>query len=246
MSTLLCAACSDGLPFGSQDTVRVPATDLVDPNVPLPENVGGIDLGVDAPPSDLAFCEAFALAPVRWVDDAIIPVQYWVDTFSSARATAPDAAIDPIDRLLEFGQHKLDWNFKRVDDRPIWTGAQASDGRAIADVAATECSDLPLVVGPAGRSDPPSFWADETPKQVAARCQSEMDDVAEGIAWYVTEFGIEPLHQQQIENASDEVLYRAIDETGEFPDGFFYVASDFVGVGPDGVAQAVPGGACDL
>ena len=244
-TAMLSAGCADLASPASEDTVRVPATDLLDLDVALPENVGGVDLGEVAPADDTSFCEAFALAPVRWVDDAVVPVQYWVDTFTHARSTAPEAAIGPIDRLLEFGQRKLDWNFKRVEDRPIWTGAEAGDARAIADVAAQECPDLQLVVGPPGRSDAPSWWSEETPEQIAASCQLAKDEVTAGIDWYLAQFGTLPLHQQQIETASDEVLYRAIDETGELPDGPYYFASDFYGVGPDGEALAVPEGACD-
>ncbi len=245
-TTMLSAGCADGASLASEDTVRVPATDLMDLDVPLPENVGGVDLGDVAPAEDLSFCEAFALAPVRWVDDAVVPVQYWVDTFTGAREAAPEGAAGPIDRLLEFGQHKLDWNFKRVEDRPIWTGAEAGDARAIANIAAQECPDLQLVVGPPGRSDAPGWWSEETPEQIAASCQSAMEYVTEGIDWYLAQFGTLPLHQQQIETASNEVLHRAIDKTGELPDGPYYFASDFYGVGPDGEAMAVPGGACDL
>ena len=246
MSPLLCLACADGSSSASDDTVRVPVTDLVDPEVALPENAGGVDFGEDAPPADLAFCDAFATVPVRWVDDAVVAVQYWVDAFDHARVDAPDAAAEPIDRLLDYGQHNLDWHFSRVEDRPVWTSAEAGAARAIADVAVTECPDLPLVVGPPGRSDTPGSWVDASPEEVTEWCQSHLDDVAEGIDWYRAEFGSAPLHQQQIETAATEVIYRLIDETGEYPDAFLYVSSDYVGVGPDGEPMPVVDGACDL
>lgn len=232
---------------GSADTVRVPLTVLADPEASIPDNVGGIDLGKSAPSDDTSFCDAFASAPARWLDDAVVPVQFWVDTFTIARSSAPTQTHDPIDRLLDYGERKIAWNFGHLDERPEWNSMLSADARTIADVAVVECTDLPLVAAPPERSAAPSSWADNTTEQIAASCQSEHESVAEGIAWYETEFGTPPLHQQQIEIATNEAFYLAIEESGEYPDDvFYYFASDYFGVGPDSEPMAVAGGACDI
>lgn len=256
MMVTVCCACGaesaanagdDAGVEATADTVRVPGTVLADPDASIPQNAGGVELGEVAPADDITFCEAFAVAPARWVDDAVIPVQYWVDTFTIARSSAPIEAAGPIDRLIDYGERKTAWNFGQLDDRPIWDSSLAADARAIADAAVVECPDLPLVAAPPERSAAPGYWDGDTPDQIAASCQSESDDVAEGIEWYEATFATPPLHQQQIETAAIEALYVAIEETGEYPDdAFLYIASDYYGVGPDGQPMAVPGGACDI
>lgn len=220
---------------------------LADVDASIPENVGAIGLGEVAPAEEISFCDAFATAPARWVDDAVVPVQYWVDTFTVARSSAPTDAIGPVDRLIEFGERKLAWNFGQLDERPVWDSTLAADARVIADAAVAECSDLPLIAARQGRSDAPSYFANDTPDQIAATCRSAADDVANGIDWYLAEFATPPGHQQQIETAANEAFYLAIEQTGEYPDdAFLYFASDWYGIGPGGKPMAVPGGACDL
>lgn len=231
----------------ADDTVRVSPSVLADIDASLPENVGALDLGEVAPADDTSFCQAFASAPARWLDDAVVPIQYWVDNFAAARPTAPSAAAEPLDRLLAHGDDMLAWNFGRLDERPVWGGSQAADVVAVADIAVAECPGLPLVVGPPGQSAAPSYWAESTPDQVARSCEEDAAEVAEGTQWYVDEFGVLPEHQQQIETAASQAIYAALEKTGEFPDDVdFYFASRYHGVGPDGEPAAVSGGACDL
>ena len=120
-----CGASSAPEPVGAEataaveppeSTVRVSLDEIADVAETLPENAGGIDLGELGPEDGLTFCEAFASVPARWVDDAVVPVQFWVDAFTAARDDVPADAAEAVDRLLAFGQWKLDWNFKRVEE----------------------------------------------------------------------------------------------------------------------------------
>lgn len=242
LAVVLLVACNGDSDAGGD---RIPVDVLFDVSSTLPDDVTGVDLGDLGPDDDITFCEAFATTPTRWVDDAVVAVQWWIDAYGTARSTTPEPAAAPIDLLLDFGRRKLDWNLGRIEERPTWTSTEAVAAAAVADAAVDHCPDLPLVAGPPGRSDLPTGWADLSESEIDANCRSAVETVQEGIDWYTTEFGVAPRHQQQIETAAGAELTRVIEETGEYPPGVLYVGSDFVGVGDDGRPAPVPGGACD-
>lgn len=226
------------------DTVRVSPSVLADIDASIPDNAGAIDLGPVAPADDTSFCQAFAAAPVRWLNDALIPIQYWVDNFTAARPVVPEVAAEPVDRLLAHGDDMLAWQFGRLDERPTWTSSLADDAVTLADIAVAECPDLPLVVGSSEEAAASLHFGERTPDEV---CAGEASSVAKGIQWYVDELGVAPEHQQQIETATNRALVAGMESTGELPDDVpIYFGSSYYGVGPGAEPLAVPGGACDL
>lgn len=244
----LLTGCGEDAPdsAATPDVVTFSERDNHDVETPLPEEDDAADLGGSAPDTNISFCEAFATVPARYVDDAVFPIRLWLESFDEARPTAPEDAVQAIDTLITFGSAKFGWHSKKIDERPIWTSTEAAAAVTIADAAVAECEGLPLIVGPEGPPAEPYDWTDLDSAGRASFCASDAANVQAGINWYAAEFGAPPQHQQQIETAASEVVYRALEETGEFPDGVWYVASDFFGVGPDAVARPPAGGACDL
>lgn len=246
VATTACgAASSDGTSTRADDQ-RVPVEVYLDLTSTVPDDVAGLDLGSAVPRPDSDFCSTWSQVPTRWLDDAVVPLQHAVDSFGAARAGVPDEVLDDWDRLLEFGVAKLEWNFKRREERPVWSAAEAEMALRIADTAVATCPDLPIAMGPPERWAQPPGWDDLSSEEIRANCDAALGAVAAGIEWYEDELGATPSHQEQIELAANVVIYRSIDETGDWPSGVMYVASDFVGIGADGVPAAVPGGACDL
>lgn len=189
---------------------------------------------VDAPDDGerRTFCEAFAAVPMRWVDDAVLPLSIWADTWGSVD-DVPSPAQRSVVALQDFAQQRLDWNLGRLEERPVYDETLAEHTVAIADAAVAGCPDLPMVVGP--------------PSQVALEplsdevCAERVASVEEAIDAYVARRGREPGHIAQLD-AEAFVAFA-------FGEGALFFADDTIGVDqrPDGTAVAVPvpGGACD-
>ena len=223
-TALLLAACSHG---GSDD--RATADQLAN-ETPV-ESLAGVDLGALAPDTS-TFCQAVASAPVRWITDAVIPLQYWIDSYAAV-SEVPAETEGALDRLRAFADERMAWHLGSRNERPLWGDAQVDDSLLLADAAITSCPDLPLVIGLPGTSATPLAWADLDAPAVAERCARDLLRVEAAVAEFVDIFGRQPRHQIEMEPAL----------------ATFY-ASDWHGVtvGTGGQAEvlAVPGGACDL
>jgi hypothetical protein len=190
----------------------------------------------DPAPIPTTFCDAFGAAPTRWIDDAIVPLRLWIDAYADVD-DVPDDAGTPLAALRGFAERKLAWNLKQLDERPDYDASMAAHALALADSAAADCPDLPLVAGPRGFSDLPLSWADDSPDEIDRRCREHLGDLDDAIAEYVARRGAAPVHVAQVEA---EAFLSFVNEEGDL-----FFASDFVGIGPDGSAAAVPGGACE-
>ncbi len=223
---LVIGACT-----GGGDGPRVTIEELRDFEQPLPEDATGVDLAEFAPDAEVAFCDAAAAAPSRWIIDALIPVQFWHDTFDAV-GDAPAEIQPSIDRLVAFAEARQRWSLGGGGARPELDETLDADMVALAESAVTTCRDLPLVVGPPGISDAPAWWSDLSGDEVAAQCRDIADRQASAVEQYVDEVGRQPRHQIEVEAVLP------------------YTASDFHGVTLDenglGVVIPVPGSACDL
>ncbi len=223
---LTVAACT-----GGGDDRRVTIEELRDFEQPLPADATGVDLAEFAPADPIAFCDAVASTPSRWIGDALFPVQLWHDTFD-AIDDAPEEIRPSIDRLVAFAEARQRWSLSGDGERPELDEELNADVVALAETALATCSDLPPVVGPPGTSDPPIAWSDLTVDEVATRCGDSADRLASAVSEYVSTVGRQPRHQIEIEAVLP------------------YTSSDFHGVELDDadrpVIAPVPGGACDL
>ena len=222
------SACSSD----EAEPVLVNLDGIADVQSSLPDELVGVDLGALGPEGPLGFCDAVGGAPVRWIDDALIPVQLWIDTFTEV-IVVPAAASDPIARLLEFAERRQRWSLTGDGERPVWGDGQTAAALALADAAIATCEDLPLVLGLPGTSDRPVGWSDFDAAEVADRCARDRDRVVAAVGEYVAEFGRQPRHQMEMEPVLP----------------LFY-ASDFHGVTLDddgaSIVLPVPQGACDF
>lgn len=180
-----------------------------------------------------SFCEAFSAVPTRWVEDAIVPLSIWVETWEDVGGI-PARAERSVEALRTYAQLRLDWNYKRVEERPVYDEIVARHAMVLADEAVAACPDLPIVVGPTSRVGRDSMADDE--------CARRLAELDEAIAAYVERQGRQPGHVAQLD-AESYVAWA-------FGDGAdLYFLGDDVGVeqAPDGEARAVPapGGACD-
>ncbi len=175
------------------------------------------------------WCDAVAAAPMRWLDDAIVPLQLWVDSFSTV-GDAPGELSDELDRLVAFGAARLRWHLTGDGERPMPTPEVAADRLTIVEAALTTCPGLPLAFGPDASRSP--AWSSTSPEDLARRCADDLARLEAAIDEHRATTRSEPRHQAEME----EVVV-----------GFF--ASDVHGiVVADGVAVVtpVPDGACDL
>jgi hypothetical protein len=101
-----------------------------------------------------------ALAPVRWITDAVFPLQVWIDTFDGV-ADIPAPAEPAMALLNDFASTRISWQLGAVDDRPIWGDDQIAASMSLADAAISTCPELPLVQGLPGTSDTPISWLEE-------------------------------------------------------------------------------------
>jgi hypothetical protein len=104
---------------------RVTIEQLSDPTInhDLSEYTG-VDLGTERPPANLAFCDAVAGAPGRWLNGSIVPLQFWIDSYSGVR-DAPPVAAEAIVSLLSYGRERIDWNLGRAE-RPEFSAELAA------------------------------------------------------------------------------------------------------------------------
>lgn len=205
--------------------------DGADASATLPADVAGVELGALQPDAS-SFCEAAATAPTRWITDAVVPLQFWIDSFADL-PDVPEPAADAVRRLREFADERMRWQFGQRQERPIWDEVEIADALALAESAIASCQELPLVVGPPGVSVTPLAWEDLDPTSIADLCDSDRLRVEAAIEEFATAFGRQPRHQIEMEPAVAR----------------FY-ASDWHGVtvNPEGQAVVipVPNGACDL
>ncbi len=247
-----CATSDGGEAMQSQDTVAVAAeqapeettvvTDerrvtfeqLSDPTTDLDlTEYTGVDLETASPPASVAFCDAVAGAPSRWLNDALIPLQFWVDSYRGVGDPPPMAA-EAVEALLAFGGQRIDWNLGRAE-RPLFDVKLAAHAKTVADVAVVMCPDLPPVLG---RSD--EFLADPwggavDGGEVASRCAADRAEIEAAIVRYAELFATMPLHLEQI-------------ETGLLVHDEYFFGSDLHGVSLDESDRSVPvaviGGPC--
>ena len=182
------------------------------------DQVDGIDLE-DIAPTSTTFCEAFAAVPMTWVDDAVVPIQMFVDAWTPVD-DAPDAVAADVDAVLAFGERKLDWNFGRLDRdaRPTADAAFMDRLERIADAAVEQCDALPLRIGQ------PEDWAVERgwePEEVDRRCAGSLETAEEGLPLYRELRGGEPGHAMQIELAALADWYRSFETGTEGPQLWF-------------------------
>jgi hypothetical protein len=222
---LLLSACSPG-----PNDLLVPFEELTDSSEPLADGLGGVDLGGLAPDS-ATFCEAAGTAPVRWITDAAIPLQYWIDSFATAQGI-PAEAEGAVARLRDFAAEPMAWQLGNRDKRPLWEEPQTQDAMLLADAAISNCPDLPLAVGLPGASATPLAWRDLDEIAIAERCADNKARVENAVIEFTEKFRIQPRHQIEMEPVLST----------------FY-ASDWHGVtvGDNRVATVVPipSGACD-
>ncbi|MEL6893332.1 MAG: hypothetical protein AAFP84_17200 [Actinomycetota bacterium] len=193
------AETSDGT---SSPSGRVTLDQLADPesDIVLSE-VAGVDLQRAAPPESLTFCEAAAMAPTRWADDAVVPLQFFIDAFGAIR-DVPDDLRKDLDTLLAHARQRLDWNFRRAEQPD--SAAILDESFRVTAAAAERCA-LPALIGrteaftawPWG-GEPGSLPDDE----IEARCAADLDELATEIVWFQAEFGRAPAHVAEIETAS--------------------------------------------
>lgn len=172
---------------------RISAEQFFDPEFDL-GTASGLDLGELTPPDSQPFCEAVPLTPSLWLDDAIVPIQYWHDNFRSVE-DLPVAVIDDRAALLEYAQLRLAWHFGR-GERPAFDQVVVDHLLAIADAAAERCDDLPLVFG---RSDEQLMQSSMDEAEISESCAEDHEVVAAGIARYLELRGEEPQTLDQLE-----------------------------------------------
>ena len=113
---------------------RVTIEQLSDPTIDIDlSEYTGVDLETERPPANLAFCDAVAGAPGRWLNDSIVPLQFWIDSYSGVD-DAPPVAAEAIVSLLSYGRERIDWNLGRVE-RPEFSAELAADAKTVADAA---------------------------------------------------------------------------------------------------------------
>lgn len=198
------------------------------------EQVTGVDLvslGFDQDDAP-SFCDAAGSTPIRWTADAVVPMQIWVDTFTSVTDT-PDAARSSVAHLVDFAERRLRWSLSGNEIRPDWDPVTASAAETVIEVAIAECPGLPLVIGPPGRSDRPSGWAGMSDTEVREHCVRMKARLEAGLAEFEEDVGRPPRHETEM----------------DLP-GAYYGANDFFGLEAESGGRprvvAVPGGACDL
>lgn len=187
---------------------------MLDPDADLDlEEVDGIDLG-ELTPSSASFCEAFAALPVTWVDDALVPIQAFLDAWKPVDDVPAEVAGD-VAALIAYAERKLDWHFGRIDRSERPTDPVLFDRlERIADVAVIRCDRLPPRIGY------PDSWALERswePGELERRCAESLADAEEGIELYRELRGREPGHSLQIELAALAEWHRSIDSDGSSP-----------------------------
>lgn len=224
----LASACSD------DDDDRVALDDLIDPEFEIPDGATGIEIDdeeMKAVTEARSFCSVAGELPLRWFDDAIIPVQISVDAYSRAQDVPAEAA-EPIERLVQHGEALLRWNLGGGGDRPEFGDDLQADVVIVSDAALAHCPDLPLVIGPPGSSAAPAGWADMSEGELAAHCDDMRGNLESDLAEYEEIVGEPATHSIQL----DAVLP--------------YSASDWFGIVHDQqegfTVVAVPGGGCDL
>lgn len=227
-TAVVLAACTGP----SEPSDRLTLDQLGDVEKTMPPGTLSIDVGPLAPSDSTSFCDAVALAPVRWITDAVFPLQIWIDAFAGVGDT-PAPAESALSLLIDFANTRMAWQLGAIDDRPIWGDDQIAASMSVADAAITTCPDLPLVQGLPGTSDTPVAWQDVDPTEIAFRCAGMHRRVEDGVDEFVAQSGRQPRHQMEMEISLP-----------------LFFASDFHGIALDNtgaaVAIAVPGGACDL
>lgn len=169
-------------------------------------------------PDATTVCDAVSAVPMSWADDALVPVQAFVDTWSSV--DAPDVVAADVAALLAHAQQRQDWYLGRIDrqDRPEIELALAESIEAVVDHAALNCSDLALR---AGYADDWAANAGMSAQDATARCAASSAMLAEGIELYRSWRGANPGHTAQIEAAAQTELYRALADDADWPPFWF-------------------------
>lgn len=187
---------------------------VLDPEADLDfAQVDGIDLE-ELTPMSTTFCEAFAAVPVTWVDDALVPIQLFLDAWKPV-GDVPAEVADDVDALVTHAERKLDWHFGRIDrnDRP--TDPRLFERlERLADEAVARCDRLPPRIGH------PDDWALQRswePGELERRCAQSLADAEEGIALYHELRGREPGHAIQVELASLADWLRSADSDDPSP-----------------------------
>jgi hypothetical protein len=215
------------LPACSGDNGGAPATDPTAAASATGADVASAPSTAPSTAGSRTLCAAAAAAPMRWLDDAVVTLQLWVDAF--AAIDSPPASIAPaLERLVAFGDARMRWHLTGDGERPPATAAVAADRRAVVATAVSTCPDLPLAFGP-DRSFAPE-WTSLPPDELAQRCADDVARVQSAVDEYRTATGAEPGHQAELE----EVVVT-------------FFSSDVHGVALDGgtaIVVPVPAGAC--
>ena len=198
------------------DSDRVALDELLTDDRPT-EEIGGSELGVE--PAD-GFCAAFASTRFSWVDDTIVPLQLWIGKWRNV-SDVPAGAEADLDSMRAFAQDRLDWNLGRIprEDRPQYGAEMADRAERIADVAVSECDELPPRV-----ALPPGVDAPSTVDDVAAWCDSSLQNLTAGIALYRELRGVDPAHAEQIELASYAEFLRSFDDPANETSPLWFVS----------------------
>lgn len=228
------ASCAVDVPevIGLEPNRPATLEEIADPTNDLElDDVSRVDLGEFAPDT-ATFCDAFGAVKLLWIEDAVVPLQFVIDTWEQVD-DVPDAVADDVDAMRALAAQRLDWQFGRIDpnDRPNIDLAVAEGLERIADHAVENCA-LPLVVGPAGLIDATPDWTDAERTDSCTRSET---DLTEGIELYQSLRDREPLHAQQIELAARVEFLRDPD----LGDPLFWLAPDWHGIGPGGQVVAL-------
>ncbi len=213
--------CTDSS-SGRPEERRITIDDLSDLEVDI-EGATGLDLGPIAPPSSLTFCEAVGSAPMRWLNDALAPLQFTVDALVAVDDAPEDLEAD-VAALVEFGRARLEWNFGGRDERPEFLDVAAA-AHAVTTRAVADC-DLPPVLGRDDVYLANPFFGEIEPDVLAERCADDRERVAEAVDRFVEAFDRAPGHVAEI-------------ETGLLTVGDWYLGSDLHVVTADGERAAV-------
>jgi hypothetical protein len=182
-------ACTDEA-AGTPTEERLTLDEVVDPSGPPLESATGVDLETtfDAPSS---LCEAVAEGPIRWATDAIVPLQTFIDSYSSVLGSQPEVD-DAVGTLVDFAGRRMRWQFGQIDERPEMQDAEIVAGERLIEWASAQCT-LPLVLGPT------YVTGDALDPAMPARCAEEAARLRAAHQEFVDLTGHPAVHQAQIE-----------------------------------------------